>query len=182
MSPERPKVFSLPPEIREEIERRLVGSNFTGYVGLAEWLEAQGYVISKSALNRFGQAVERKLQAIKAATEAAKLISDAAPDDEGARSGAVISMVQSGMFEVLVALQEAADADPAERLKLLSRAASAIADVSRADVGVKRWAASVRERVQMKLDALDAEASGPKGTLDPATLKRVREEIYGIVG
>jgi hypothetical protein len=181
VSPERPKVFSLPPEVREELERRLVGSNFTGYVALAEWMESLGFVISKSGIHRFGQGIERKLEAIKASTEAAKLIADAAPDEEGARSAAVIALVQSGLFEAMVSLEEANGAEPADRVKLLSRAASAIADVSRADVGLKRYAAGLREKMAAKFKALEAETQGPKPSLDPATFRRVVEAAYGIL-
>lgn len=178
------KVDRLPLETRDWLNRELIARGFGGYSELAQALADMGYEISRSAVHRHGQALERKLAAIKASTEAARLIAEAAPDDEDARSAAVISMVQTEMFDVLLALQDAqdedADIDAAERVKLLARAAKSIAELSRASVNQKKWAADVRAKVEAKFAALEAEASGNK-TLDPATLARIRSEIYGIV-
>ena len=175
------KVDQLPLQTRDWLNQELIRRGFGGYESLSDALAELGYEISKSALHRHGQALERRLSAIKASTEAAKLIADAAPDDEDARSAAVISMLQTDMFEVFLALQEANDVEPAERVKLLSRAATAMARLSRASINQKQWAADVRTKVEAKLVALEAEAGAGKSTLDPATLKRIREEIYGIV-
>jgi hypothetical protein len=178
--PKRQAVLMLPGEVREELDSRLLKGGFSGYVALAEWLETKGYEISKSAVHRYGQQLERKMAAIKASTQAAKAIAEAAPDDEDSRSAAVISLVQTGLFDAMVTLQEASEAPPAEQLRLLSRAAIAIADVSRASISNKKWAAEIKGKVQGKFEALEKEAATGKG-LDAETLRRVREEIYGVL-
>jgi hypothetical protein len=170
------KVALLPDAVRRELEGRLVRGAFSGYVELSDWLEAQGFEISKTALHRHGQALKRKLDAIKTSTQAARLIAAAAPDDEDHRSEAVMSLIQSEMFEMLVNLQEAEDADPAERVKLLGNAARAIADLSRASIAQKKHAAAVKA----KLDALLTEAQHGENTLDIRTLQRIRSEVYGL--
>lgn len=179
--PQRPAVTQLPDPVRLELEKRLVSGGFAGYEPLSAWLSEQGYELSKSSIHRYGQTLERRLSAIKASTQAAQLIADAAPDEEDARSAAVISLVQTDLFEALLALQEADGAEPQERVKLLSQAARSIADVSRSSITNKRWAMETRERLKGKLDALDAAAKRPASGLDPDTLRRVREEIYGIL-
>jgi hypothetical protein len=52
------------------------------------------------------------------------MIADAAPDDSDMRSAAVLSLVQTELFNALVALQEAdnEDADPADRIMLMAKA------------------------------------------------------------
>jgi len=167
---------TLPDALRAELDRRLAARAFSGYEDLAQWLREQGFEISKSALHRYGSRLKRKLALIRASTIAAQQIAEAAPDQEDARSAAVISLVQSELFEALLALQEASEADdPAERLKLLAAAARAIAEVARASRGQKEYA----ERVREKLAALEAEAEKKGRRLDPETLRFVREQLYG---
>ncbi|MEW6258267.1 MAG: phage protein Gp27 family protein, partial [Pseudomonadota bacterium] len=79
------------------------------------------------------------------------------------------------LFEAMLALEEAEDADPTERVKLLASAGRAIAETSRASQGQKKWAQEQRA----KLDALEAEAGRGSKRLDADTLKAVREALYG---
>lgn len=175
--PPPPRIALLPEDVRQALDRRLVDNAFSDYHALAAWLTDQGYEIGKSAIHNYGQAMKRKLAAIRASTEAARLIADAAPDDEDRRSEAVMSLVQSEMFELLVHLQDAEDAtDPAERVKLLSTAARAIADLSRASIAQKKHAAAVKAT----LDALLSEAQTGANSLDIQTLQRIRKEVYGL--
>jgi hypothetical protein len=132
--------------------------------------------IGKSALHNYGRGLKRKLAAIQASTHAAKMIAEAAPDEEDRRSEALMSLLQTDLFGMLVNLQEAEDADPEERVKLLSTAARAIADVSRASIHQKKHAATVKA----KFDALMSEAETGHSSLDVATLQRIRQEVYGL--
>ena len=175
--PQPSKIALLPEEVRKELDQLLVRTAFSGYYDLSAWLERRGFEIGKSAIHNYGQGLKRKLAAIRASTEAARLIADAAPDDEDRRSEAVMSLVQSEMFELLVHLQDAEDAtDPAERVKLLSTAARAIADLSRASIAQKKHAAAVKAT----LDALLTEAQTGANSLDIQTLQRIRKEVYGL--
>ena len=129
------KLAALPEETRQALNRELAARNFSGYEALEDWLRDQGFEISKSAIHRYGQKIERRMQAIKASTEAAKMIVEAAGDDQDARSESVIALVQTEMFDSIIAIQEAGDEDgenkltPAERLGMMSKAAKNIAKV-----------------------------------------------------
>ena len=173
----RSKIESMPPEVRQWIDRALVERGWRGYQELAALIrERTGVDISHAAVHRYGRRLQRKLEAIRASTEAARLIADAAPDDEDLRSQAVISLVQSELFEALVALREAeGEEDPGQRLKLLSQAARAIAEASRASIAQRRW----QDEVRARLDALEAESARGRRRLDPETLRQVREALYG---
>lgn len=174
--PRRPKVTTMPPAVRAWLERVLVDGSHAGYVALAALCKDKGIEISHSALHRYDQRLQRTMAAIKASTEAARLIAQSAPDHADEHSAAVIRMVQSSLFDAMVRVREAADADPAEQVKLLSQAARAVAEASRASIGQKRW----QDEVTAKLAALerDAERKGGK-RLDSETLKAVREALYG---
>ena len=53
----------LPPEIKQEFERRLTENGFQNYTDLTEWLNEQGFQISRSAVHRYGQKIERRFAA-----------------------------------------------------------------------------------------------------------------------
>lgn len=179
-------IDGLPDDVRRWLERALTEQNFSGYEALEDLLRKKGFAISKSAIHRYGQKIERRFSAIKASTEAARLITEGAADDQDARSEAVIALVQTEMFESLVNLQEAAadDIDPIERMNALSKVAKNIATLTRASISQKQFKAEVQAKLDAKLKALEAEAAqaGGKGRhIDAETLRIVREEIYGIV-
>lgn len=54
----RSTIAMLPPQVRDELIRRLRESCFSDYAGHGKWLAEQGYVLSKTAIHRFGQATE----------------------------------------------------------------------------------------------------------------------------
>ena len=171
------KVSLLPDEVRREFESRLIRGAFAGYEQLSDWLATQGYEIGKTALHKHGQKLKRRLEAIKASTQAAQLLAESAPDEAGALSSAVLSLVQTEMFELLVSLQEVDDAEDAgARVKLLGNAAHAMADLARASLKQKEWAAGIKA----KLDALLAETQRGETALDIRTLQRIRSEVYGL--
>lgn len=177
---QRSKIKQLPDEVRMQLDRELVKRGFSGYDALETWLAGLGISIGKSSIHRYGSALERRLSAIKASTEAARLIADAAPDDADQRSGAVISMVQTEIFEILVALEEAADADPMKKAKLLSTLAKNIATLTRASVHQKRHEIEIRGKAQAAADRVARLAR--KGGLSGATVENIKREILGIAG
>ena len=56
----RSKVSALPAGLRDELTARLVQNAFSDYAGIADWLEAKGFRISKSALQEFGSGIEEE--------------------------------------------------------------------------------------------------------------------------
>lgn len=173
--PPRPKIEKMPAPVRQWLERVLLDRSHDGYVALSALLKERGFDISHAAVHRFDQSLQRSMADIRATQEAARMIVEAAPDEADEQSAAVIRMVQSQLFTAMLRLREAEDADPAEKVKLLSQAARAAADTSRASVGNKRWAQEVRQR----LDTLEQEARKQGVTLDAATLAHVRLGLYG---
>ena len=177
--PRRSKVGTLPADLRAFVDAVLANNQFGGYDALAAALEEKGFAISKSALHRYGSRLEKRLQAIKDSTEAARAIAEHAADDADDRSAAVMSMVQSDIFNILVDLQDAED-DPVDKLKLRSRAAKSIAELSRASVNQKKWMVQVRQRAEAA--ASKAESLARKGGLSETAAAQIRAAILGIAG
>lgn len=179
--PRREAVATLPPEVKAWLDKSLMQGNFSGYELLEAELKERGFQISKSAIHRYGQKFERRLAAIKASTEAARMLTEGASDDQDARSEAVIALVQTELFETIVNLQEAADEeiDPAERVKLLSSAAKNIATLSRASVNLKEYQAKVRADV-LKAATNEAEKVVAQAGLTDDQWALIRAKFLGV--
>lgn len=173
-------ITALPEPVREALNRELSARNFSGYEALEDWLSEQGFEISKSAIHRYGQKIERRMAAIKASTEAAKFITEAAGDDQDARSEAVIALVQTEMFDSIIAIQEAGDeeVDPSERLALMSSAAKNIATLARASIAQKQFKTTVQARATEAAEKVAKLAK--KGGMSAATVEEIKRSILGI--
>lgn len=174
----RSKIVTLPAAVKAWLDKALVEGNFSGYAELEAALKARGYDIGKSSIHRYGTNLERRLSAIKASTQAAAAIAAAAPDDADLRSAAVISLIQTEIFETIVQIQEASDADPVERMNLLSKVAKNIATLTRASVGQKKWEVEVRDKLKSAADAVEKIAA--KGGLSKAAVAEIRGKILGV--
>lgn len=177
----RSKIAALPDEVRKKLDAELLKRGFSGYDALETWLQGLGISIGKSSIHRYGQNLQRKLGAIKASTEAAKLIAAEAPDDADDRSAAVMSMIQTEVFEVMVQLQDLDDpeVDALKRTEILSKLAKNWATLTRSSVALKRFQSDVRSRAQAVADKLSA-AAKKKGGLTASTVDAIRREILGI--
>lgn len=178
----RSSIDGLPDDVRRWLDRALSAKGFAQYQVLEQHLRDKGHDISKSAIHRYGQKLERRLAAIKASTEAAKLIAEVTPDDKDARSEALTSIIQSELFEALVNLQEASDedVDPAARIGMLSSAAKNIATLTRSSVNLKRFQAEAEERGRQKLleeQRAALVAMGNKGGVTEDTKRAIREAL-----
>lgn len=171
----RSKVDKLPAELKAQLERLLADRSHDGYAALAAWLAGQGYTISKSSLHRYDEGrVQKVMDKVRATMEAARVMTLAHPDDADEHSAAVIRMVQSQLFAAMMQITEAdAEIDPEARMKLLTQAARAIAEASRASIGQKKWAEEVRER----LDAIEQAAVKAGRRLDRDTVALIKEGL-----
>lgn len=176
----RSRVSTLPKSVRDWLDKALVEGNFSGYQLLEDALREKGYLISKSAIHRYGQKIERRMAAIKASTEAARLITESASDERDSRSEAVIAMIQTELFESMVNLQDASEADvsPQSRVKLLSAAAKNVAMLTKASVSLKQFQQEVKERVEAAADM--ASKIAKKGGLSAEAVAEIKREILGI--
>ena len=186
----------LDPEIKAYIQAMLASGSMTLDELIAD-LQARfpaaataGDLPSRSAVGRYGQKLERRLSAIRPSTEAAKLIQAQAGDDKDARSEALTALVQTELFEAILALQEADEvgpngeqADPGERVELLSKAAKNIATLTRSSINLKEFQAKVEEATRRKLlaeqEANLQEVAKAQG-MDEAQVDFWRRKFLGI--
>ena len=174
----RSKVHTLPPELKEWLDGQLVARGFGDYVQLAADLKARGADVSKSALQRYGSPFEQRMAQLKMASDQARALVDAAPDEEDKLGAAVIRMTQEKIFNLLMEL----DINPEEVdvNKLFKNAA----EIGKASVNQKRFSMEARtaikeearrellEEQKAKLDAL-----GNKGGVTTETKLAIREAL-----
>lgn len=108
------------------------------------------------------------------------MIVDAAGDDQDARSESVIALVQTEMFDSIIAIQEAGDEEltPSERLELMSKAAKNIATLTGASIRQKQFKSTVQARATEVADKAAKLAS--KGGLSADAVAEIRRSILGI--
>ncbi|MDZ7655572.1 MAG: DUF3486 family protein [Sulfurimicrobium sp.] len=169
----RSKITKLPKAVKEWLDATLAEGNFSDYELLSVDLKARGYDISKSAVHRYGQEFEQRLQTLKLASEQARAIVSVSPDDEGAVSEALMRLVQEKLFQVMLEFK----VDPEKPMNIAS-AAKAVAELTRATVSQKKWQSEVREKASAAADAVEAIAK--KGGLSAEALDTIRRGILGI--
>ncbi len=180
----------MTPEVKAYIQAMLATGGQTLDELIADLQErfpveaSNGDLPSRSALHRYGSKLDRRLNAIRASTEAARLIRQHAGDDEDARSEALVAMVQTELFDAILLLQEADDpeADPGERVTLLSKAAKNIATLTRSSVNLKQFQAKVAAEARKKAledAAATAETTAKAAGLSANGVAALRAAIMG---
>ncbi len=137
--PRRSKVLGLPDAVKAWLDDALVAGNFSGYEALEMEMKARGCEISKSAIQRYGSEFEATIKRLKMTTEMARAVVQASPDDAGDMQEATVRLATQKLFSHLNN-PELKDEDVAGLTK-------AIADLTRASVSQKRYAAQVTERL-----------------------------------
>lgn len=188
---QKSSIDRLEPQIKSYIQAMLASGSVTLNELIADLqqrfpLAAQaGALPSRSALGRFGQKLERRLSNVRATTEAMRLVREHAGDEMDARSEALMAMIQTELFDAMMALQEADDPelDAAKRLEILSNAGKHLATLTSGSVRLKRYQAEAEERGRKKLLEEQQErfkALGESGDVDQSTLAKVIKAAYGL--
>lgn len=183
--PRRRKIEQLPEDTRAWLRAELARRGYADIVAVTAELNAQlaemGLPISvgKSAVGEESQRVRRAQEAVRATTEAARLIAETAPDDGDHRSAAAMALVQSEVFELLLKIRESEQVvDPAIRLAVMNEAALGLSRLSRARVNQGRWAIDVAERAKAAADKV-GRLVAQRG-MDADTAAQIRASILGI--
>lgn len=167
----RSKVTCLPKAVKEWIDKALIDGNFAEYELLAADLRGKGYDISKSSLHRYGSQFEKKMAAIKIATEQAKAIGEAVPDDENAMGDALLRVIQEKTFSMLMNMEE----DP----KIgFAKLASIAIDSGFSSTNIKEFRSKIKAKT--KEAAADVVAIAKKAGASDEAIDIIKKRILGI--
>lgn len=169
--PARSRVRKLPPDIRSELNVRLIEGGFSDYGGLEAWLADRGHRIGKSAVHRYGQQLEKRIEQIRLSQEHAAALVDAVGDEHSGSLGrAAMSLVERHVFETILASEEG-EVD----LTALAKIAKALADTARAGVTVQA------ERRRARAEAAeDVSAVVERAGLSPDVAAQIRAAVEGV--
>jgi hypothetical protein len=166
--PQVSKVQRLNADDKAWLDDLLVARGFSGYTELEQLCRERGIDISSSAIHRYGQEFQERLDRIKVVTEQSMAIVRASSDDEGATNEALMRLAQEKLFNVLVDIELAPDN--------IAKVTKAIADLTRASVSQKKMAAEVRRKA-LEDAAAQAEKVGRKQGLTDEGTALLREAI-----
>lgn len=179
MMPPRSKILSMPRELQEELNARLVAGGFKDYEALAQWLnielQARGLALTVShmAVPRHGEKFAERLERLRLATDQAKALADGAGDDEGAMSDALVRLVQERLFTLLM---EMGDIDP--KKVNISGLLKGIAQITKASISQKQWMVEIQGKI--KAAAERATGVATRGGLSADAVDAIKREILGI--
>jgi uncharacterized membrane protein YccC len=182
-------ISRLPLDVKSYIEGKLAEGKLTLDELIADLQTAfpaaqPAELPSRSALGRYGQKLERRLSAIRASTEAAKIIQAQAGDNSDARSEALTALIQTELFEAILELQESTEEDDVgDRVGMLSAVAKNVASLTRSSVNLKQFQAKVEEETRRKLieeQRGKLDALGKTGAVAPEVLAAVIKAAYDL--
>lgn len=179
-------VSRLPEGVQKELNKRL-GKGAWTLDGMLGYLKAEGFEISRSALGRYAQSYRREIERMRRVQQVSDMmiaeIGEAAAHSKLGRT--VAEMVKIVAFDHLAA-REGEGGKGEVDAKDLMFVARAIRDAVGA--GKLEWEQELAIRRAVAKDAAEravvvaGEESKKVGQiLPPEALKRIREEIYGIV-
>lgn len=170
--PPRSKVAQLPPEVKAWLDQALAENNFSDYEALSEEMAARGFEISRSALQRYGQTFEERLAALKMASEQAKAVVAAAPDDDGTVNEALVRLTQERLLTLLVSPDGKFD---------LSKVGKTVAELVKASVTQKKFAAEAAARRAALQEAANvAEGAMTSQGMSKEAIDAIKRDILGI--
>jgi hypothetical protein len=150
------KIKKLPPDLKEQLDQMLTEGTLHSCRQLSKWLGDNGFEISHAAIHKYGQKFERRLEAVRLATEQARIVCEQFKDDDTQLQTALLRLVQTQLFDVLAAAHErekgSADTGEGEgeatiapvNITALARSVSGLV---RAESEHQRWAERMRAGV-----------------------------------
>lgn len=180
--PPRSKIYDLPQELRDELNERLVSNGFQDYEGLTSWLAENGFKLSRSAVHRYGSALQEEFDeamgAVRKSTEMAKAWAESDEDAQGALMGATSQMVQHQLMQITLALSRA-EHEPEKAAKHMATVSHAMADLGRMTINQKKWARELLKEKRQELENKVDSAGSAKKTMTADDFKAMVREVYG---
>tara|TARA_R110000850_G_scaffold156735_4_gene280939 strand:- start:662 stop:1213 length:552 start_codon:yes stop_codon:yes gene_type:complete len=178
----RSKVYDLPPDLRDQLNERLVSTGFQDYAGLADWLSERGFKVSRSSVQRYGSELQEEFEEamgnVRKTTEMAKAMADAVSDDEGNLIDATARIVQEQLLRVSLALRKA-EHEPEDSASHLAKVAKALTNLGRISIAQKKHAKEVRQEVAREAADRATEVA-KRGGLSAEMVNDLRRELLGI--
>lgn len=181
--PRKSSVTKLPPALRDELDRAIREGRLS-IDDLTAFVRDRGAEVSRSAVGRYVKNYEDQIADYRKTQELAKVLVGELQDNPQGDVGRLASeMIKLNILRGIESMREEGGELPPEQTMFLASALRSAGsfDKSNADL-LLRLKKELATEAQAKLKALEGSAAKGAVKLDAETLKRIREEIYGIVG
>ncbi len=168
--PPRSSIKQLPKAIQTKLNKQLSANSFRDHQALVSWLDAQGYKISKSAMQRHSKELQERVERAEESALKARAIAEAFPDSDSSMGTALTGLIQQELLEFV--MEGGFSPEMMTQIEIVR----AIGEINRADVAHRKWQQEIKEQLESTMENLSQDK-----TLDPDTLRRVTQEIYGIL-
>jgi len=143
------KIKKLPPDLKEELDRMLGEGTLHSCRQLSKWLGDNGFHISHAAIHKYGQKFERRLEAVRIATEQARIVCEESKDDDEKMQSALMRLVQTRLFEVLsIANEKDTQGEEQHEARIapvnITALARSVSGLARAETEHRKWAERAR--------------------------------------
>lgn len=171
-------ISQLDPRIRDAVDSAIREGRAT-IEEILERVRAMGGQASRSSLGRYKKSAEEQMAKYREAQEVAKVwIARLEADPQGDVGRLLPEMLRAVAFQQLANMD--GDEVDSKEIGVLARAIKDASSATKATVEAERLRRKIRDAAA-KVQAVETEVREGKRTLDADTLKRIREEIYGIV-
>lgn len=144
----------LPPEVKAQLDGKLADTSNT-YVELSEWLKAEGYDISKSAIGRYAirssKAAERVAETLQRTAAIAKAV-EAHPDLDYTSAASMVLM--DGLMRRVSTAEDEFQEMP------LDKAGRLIASLARNATYEKKVKTDLKKKIELAFEEMQAELLG----------------------
>jgi uncharacterized protein DUF3486 len=168
------KIKKLPPDLKAELDRMFSEGTLHSCRQLAKWLGDNGFEISHAAIHKYGQKFERKLEAVRLATEQARMVCEEFKGDDAGMQDALLRLVQTQLFHVLTVSKEEAVGNATIAPVNLGALARCVSNLAKTETELRKRAERARAgaaEAEKKVD--EARAKGLS--------KDAAEQIKGIL-
>jgi hypothetical protein len=156
----------LPPELRQQLNRVLLEG--ATYDEAAVFLNGKGYDISRSSVGRYGKEFFEAYQKIVQFEDQSRALTSATEKGMPMEEAVGKMLLQ----KVMAALVDGS-ADVLEVPRLISD----VAKLQRSHVAMAQWKREIEKRADAAVENIKSKSK----TIDPDTLRIIKEEIYGLV-
>lgn len=156
----------LPVQLRQQLNRVLLEG--ATYDEAAAFLNGRGYDISRSSVGRYGKEFFEAYQKIVQFEDQSRALTSAT--EKG-------MPMEEAVGKMLLQKVMAALVDGSADVMEVPRLISDVAKLQRSHVAMAQWKREIEKRADEAVENIKAKSK----TIDPDTLKIIKEEIYGLV-
>jgi hypothetical protein len=106
LPPKSWKVKRMPRDLKDQLDKFLSEGTMHTSLQLRKWLADNKFEISRRCIDDYRHKFERQLDSVRLATEQARIVCDQFKDDDEQMQSALMRLVQTRLFEILVVAKE----------------------------------------------------------------------------